>query len=120
MEEKKSIQRKLVQVEEDYQSSQRQIEASLDEIADEQQRFLHYLEQTVEKIHYTSHKHTNERLHDISSVYRIVEQTQEEGQVIAKKNQKSLEEYLENNHENYKRQRTVYEEKLQLLKKEDE
>lgn len=113
----KNIQRKLQQLEESYQGSRRYLEKELDLITDEKQQFMHYLEQITERIHCTVHNMESQNASNISSVHKLLEQAQEEGQQVVRKAIYLLENKLEENQRQYNQQITRYEEELYTLRK---
>lgn len=116
---KQEIEKKMLDSEEAYQGNQRELEENLEIIAEEKRHFFRYLDNAAEQLRIISHRQTYEEALDLTSGFRIIEQTQEEAEHIVKKAHVSLEDKLEENQSNYRKQQDTYEEELYLLKKEE-
>lgn len=114
------IKKKMVASEEVYQKNQRVLEESLDVIAEEKRDFFQYLDNTAEQLRFISHREVYEQSQDMGSGYRIIEQAQEEAEYILKNASRTLEDRLEANQINYRKEQHAFEDELYSLKKEEE
>ncbi len=112
-----TIQHKVQQAENIYLTNRQYIEKEIEVLLDEKRMFLRRIEQTADRIRTSVIPSENPSMPNITSVYRILEQAQDEGQHVVKKILYSLEDKLEENQRHYRKQLANYDEEQQKLKK---
>lgn len=111
-----AIQRKIQQAEDTYLDNRRKIERNIEALSDEKRVFFRKIEQMADQVRTSARRIKSSNMPNIASVYRLLEQAQDEGQHIIKKALYSLEDKLEENQSHYRKQLANYEEEQEKLK----
>lgn len=111
----KETQQKFELAEERYQKNRVQLEQRLDELSDEQRQFQHYLESIPDRMNIISGHYDDSQL-DRSTIYRLLEQANEDLHQVTRNVKNKLEDCLDENQALYNRQIQVYEEERQVKK----
>lgn len=119
MDKEKQILSRLEQTEEEYLRNRRQLEETMDEMAQDKHRFVRELEELADYVRYLFQKQENEGPQEgLQQAYRLIGNTQEEGELMVKRTLRKLENTQEDQQLLYKKNVNRYEEELVALKKE--
>ncbi|EUJ27524.1 Uncharacterised protein [Listeria grayi] len=103
-------------IEEAFIADRNRLERDMEYIDEEKRRFVNQMEDMAERIHYTNRKRGSDNQVNTTSIYQMLEQAQNEGQQLASKAIRSLEDKIEEKRRDYQKQFVHYEEELRLFK----
>jgi type I site-specific restriction-modification system R (restriction) subunit len=118
MEQERQYRRELEQAQDDFIRENRKITDQFDQLFQEKHSFIRALEETGDTVRYTLGRHEEQAPIELSQVYYLIEEAQEEGLFWAKEQERLLEEQREEIAFNHKRQTLDYEEKIIACQKE--
>jgi len=118
--ENENYNKKIQQLEDDYEREKRCFEEELEQTTLEKHRFNSLLEETVERLHSTFSRQEDHDSLDLRHAYHMVEQAQEEGVNLVNNLTYKIECVLEETEQQYKKQVTIYEEERIISKKEED
>ncbi len=95
MEQEKYYQRELEQAQDDFIRENRKIADQFDQLFQEKQGFIREMEETGDRVRYTLGRHEEQAPIELSQVYNLIEEAQEEGVFLAKEQERLLEEQQE-------------------------
>jgi TRAP-type mannitol/chloroaromatic compound transport system substrate-binding protein len=117
MDEKRAILTKLDELETDYLKEQKQLDDELDEILDEKESFRRGFEELGSDLNHLFRTHEYDN--NIHEAYSMLEEAQEYGDSLLKKDQQKIEDDLEDLTSHYRKNVLFYEEDLDLLKRKE-
>lgn len=118
MEQEKRYRRELEQAQEDFIRENRKITDQFDQLFQEKQAFIREMEETGNAVRYTLGRHEEQAPIELSQVYHLIEEAQEEGLFLAKEQERLLEDLQEEITFEHKKQTLDYEEKIIACQKE--
>lgn len=117
MDEKRAILTKLDELETDYLREQKQLDNELDEILDEKKSFRRGLEELGSDLNYLFRTHEYDN--NIREAHHMLEEAQEYGDSLLKKDRQKIEDDQEYLTSHYRKSVLFYEEDLDLLKRKE-
>ncbi len=113
-------QRKLDEAEQEYRESREKLDQEIEYVLYEKRQFRQDMEGVVEQLSYEYQQADFCEPLDLKLVYRLLDESQDEGEVIVKEAIGRLEEKKEELKEEYRRIETRYQDELISLVKEKE